>query len=432
MVQVVRHTLSNGLRILVVPQPHLQGASLGVYVKVGSRYESLEDNGLSHFLEHMLFRGTEAHDSAYALNLAAERLGGTLEAATHTDFTSYSLTVPHEHALEALDVLAQMMTRPRLLDLELEKQVVCEEILADLGDEGQEVDPDNLAGMLMYGQHPLSYKLTGDADNVKRFGDADLRRHLARHYTARNMVVCVAGAVDPEQVIQRGTPAFAALPPGQPTLIERPPPSRHGERFRFVKNPGSQTDLRVMLWTFGEDDPECAALSMLLSILDDGMSTRLHRRMTDDSGLAYDVYADSEHYEDVGVFEIGATVDHAKVPEVTRAAIELLRQLRDNPVTEQELDKARMRNRWDLRYALDDTEGMAELYGTNALFGRPDTWESMQQELERVTASDVQRVARRVIREENLYVVCVGVLNKKLQQGVRTAMAELPLQARLS
>jgi predicted Zn-dependent peptidase len=190
------HTAPNGLRIIVVPQPHLQGATLSVFIKAGPRYEQREVNGVSHFLEHMLFRGTARFENAYELSLSAEQLGGTLEAATYADFTNYQISVPSEHAEAGLDLIAELLRAPRFLDLELEKQIVREEILADLAADGREVDAENLSRQLVFGEHPLGYKITGDVDNVLRLSVDDLRAHMERHYGAVNSVVVATGAVD--------------------------------------------------------------------------------------------------------------------------------------------------------------------------------------------------------------------------------------------
>jgi len=419
---LVEDTAANGLRIVVVPQPHLQGATLSVFVKVGPRYERAEVNGVSHFLEHMLFRGTEQFATAYDLSLATERLGGTLEAATYADFTNYSISVPSEHAESGLELLAELLRAPRFLDLELEKKIVREEILADLSADGREVDIDNLSRMLLFGDHPLGFKITGDADNVDRLGLDDLREHLRVHYGASNTVVVATGAVEPVAIIAAAKRVLGALPRGQLTLLEQPPPARHGRRLWFIENDASQTEVRVCFRSFGGDDPDYMALKLLLRVLDDGMSTRLHRRMTDETGLAYEAFAALDSYEEVGVVELGASVEHDKVAEALSAMLAMMSELRDGQIAADELEKARTRYAWNLRRILDSAEDMAMYAGTQAVFGRNPELGLLLAECEHVTLLDLERAARRVIRRENAYVVCVGKVKKSVERAATKAL----------
>lgn len=421
--RLVERTARNGLRIVVVPQPHLQGATLSVFVKVGPRYEHREQNGISHFLEHMLFRGTERFANTYELSLAAETLGGMIEAATYADFTHYQISVPREHAEAGLELLAELVRAPRLLELELEKKIVREEILADLDAEGREVDAENLSRMLVFGEHPLGFKITGDADHVDRFTTDELRGHLAAHYGASNMVVVATGAVVPHALVLAAERAFGALPRGHLTLLEEPPPPRHEKQLWFVKNDASQTDVRVCFRAFGGDDSEFMALKLLVRVLDDGMSTRLHRRMTDESGLAYEVFAALDSYEETGLVEIGASVAHDKVAEALAVMLSLMSDLRDREIAEEELAKARTRYAWNLRRVLDSSEDMAMYAGNQALFGRPIDLARQLAECERVTLADLKSVARRVVRRENLHVVCVGKPKKSTERAAQKVLA---------
>jgi predicted Zn-dependent peptidase len=420
---LTEHTAANGLRVVVVPQPHLQGATLSVFVKVGPRYERPEVNGVSHFLEHMLFRGTEHFANAYELSLASERLGGTLEAATYADFTNYQISVPSEHAEAGLVLLSELLRGPRFLELALEKKIVREEILADLDSDGREVDVENLSRMLIFGEHPLGFKITGDAEHVDRLSLDDLHEHMRRHYGGANTVVVATGAVDPARIIATSERVLGGLPRGQLTLVEEPPPARHDKHLWFVKNDGSQTEVRVCFRAFGGDDPEFMALKLLLRVLDDGMSTRLHRRMTDETGLAYEAFAALDSYEETGVVELGASVEHDKVAEALTAMLALMSDLRDGEITSAELEKARTRYAWNLRRILDSAEDMAMYAGTQALFGRDPDLGLLLEECERVTLQDLKSVARRVIRREGVYIVCVGKVRKTIARATEKAYA---------
>ncbi len=420
----VEAVLENGMRVVVVPQPHLQGASLSVFVKVGPRYEQPETNGISHFLEHMLFRGTPRYETAYDLSLAAEALGGTIDAATYADFTHYQLNVPSERALEALDLLAELLRAPRLQELALEKKIVREEILADRDVDGREVDAENLSRLLLFPDHPLGFKITGEPDNVDGFDIPDLKRHLAAHYGASNMAVVATGAISSEALFTRTQQAFGDFPRGTLTLIEAPPPQRHDNHLTFVKNEASQSDVRVCFRAFGPDDPDYMALKLLLRVLDDGMSTRLHRRLTDESGLAYDAFGSLDPYEEISVVEVGASVEHDKVPEVLTVILDMMREFTHSLVSAAELEKARSRYSWNLRRIVDSPEDLALYAGTQAIFGRNIDLAELWSEVENVSAEAIRNAARRVIRKENLHIVCVGRIKKSVQKAAERAVQD--------
>jgi predicted Zn-dependent peptidase len=416
--------LGNGLRVLVVPQTHLQGATLSVFVKTGPRYEQKRTNGISHFLEHMLFRGTKSYATPYDLSFAAESLGGTIDAATYADFTQFQISVPREHAEQGLALLADLLLAPKFTDLALEKRIVREEILADLDEDGREVDAENLSRMLVYGaDDPLGFKITGDADNVDSFGEAELREHLREHYGAANMAVVATGAVEPLAMIAAAQKLFGELPRGTVTLIDRPPPPRHGERLRFVENDAAQTDVRILFRAFGSADPDFTALKLLVRILDDGMSTRLHRRLTDDSGLAYEVFSALDPYEETGLVEIGASVEHDKVAALTAEALAMMAELRDGGANSIELAKARTRYAWTLRRIIDSPEDMAMYVGTQSVFGRSTDLAHLLAEVESVSLERLSQVARRVIRSEGMHVLCVGKLTRAQRKQTEQAVA---------
>lgn len=330
---------------MVVPLPHLHSVAAGVFSRAGSRYERPETNGLSHFLEHMLFRGTREHPSAYAYNLALESLGGSLRAATHVDFTVYDVTVPKENLGASLALLAEPFGAPLMLDIETEKRIVAEEILGDLDTSGRELDIENLSRRLLFGRDPLAYKITGSARRVQSFTRAQLRAHLRRHYGARNLVLCLAGPVTPKEALAAAQRAFGAIPPGvRRALPAVPPAGRRGAKFLGADRRSSQADVRICFRTPGQRDKRVTALHVLGRVLDDGLSSRLYRRICEDSGLAYDAFGSAEVYEDTGVFDLGATVSPKKAGAVITEFFAMLEEIRAGSVTPAELEKAKTRH----------------------------------------------------------------------------------------
>ncbi|KYF82451.1 hypothetical protein BE17_26030 [Sorangium cellulosum] len=416
--------LSNGLKVVLVPQPHVHRAVASLYLRVGSRFETQQNNGISHFLEHMVFRGTPTLPTAHAQALAFERLGGTLYAATHVDHGVMSISVPPANLDLVLALLGEVATSPRFTAIEVERGIVREEILEDLDDEGRDIDADNNARALMYERHPLGFTITGGIDALDRFDEPMLRAHHARHYTAANAVLCVAGRFDPEASARVAERHFGALPRGEQVPAAPPPNGQKKPRFRFIENQSSQTELRVAFRGVSERDPREPAVEMLLRVLDDGMSTRLYERICDRLGLCYDVSGMFEAYEDDGVVDIAAGVQHDRATVVVRELFALLRELAEAGPREDELAKARDRHLWSVEAMLDDPEATAGFYGLSALADIARTPEARHEELARVTVADVRDAARALFRPERLTVVAVGLLRSseetKLEKAVRS------------
>jgi predicted Zn-dependent peptidase len=347
---VTRERLANGLTVVVAPLPHLHRAVGTLFLRVGPRFERRPENGISHFLEHMVFRGTATLPGAHAQALAFERLGATLHAATHVDHGTMSVTVPPRNLEAVLPLLAEVAATPRFADIEVERGIVREEILEDLDEDDRLVDPDDLVRALAYGDHPLGFPITGDLATLGTFDVEGLRRHHARHYTGHNAVLCVAGrlegGVDP--VLRLVEQHLGALPAGAPVGAEPAPPPPGKPRFSAVDTPSSQTDLRLAFRAPGSRSPAEPAVEMLLRVLDDGMSTRLYDRVCDARGLCYDVSAGYETYDDDGLVDVAATAQHERTSAVLTTVLEVLAELREHGPSADELDKARDRHRWSV------------------------------------------------------------------------------------
>lgn len=409
-------TLPNGLRVLLMHQPHLQRATASLYLRVGSRFETPPTNGLSHFLEHMLYRGTPSYPTTHAQALAFERLGGTLQAITATDHGIMTVTLPSETLVRAIAPLGEVLREPLFSGIEIERGIIEEEIREDLDDDGRQIDADNLVRDLLYPDHPLGYTITGSVEQLHRHRIDDLRRHHARHYNAANMVAAVAGNFDHEATWRALTDAFSVLPPGERVPVEPAPALPRAARFRYVDSDSSQTELRLAFRGFGERHPNEPAVEMLLRVLDDGMATRLYGRICNDKGLCYDVSAAVETFEDDGVFDIAAETQHERVTTVTREILDLCRELAAHGPTPEELDITRARLAWATRAMLDDPDEMASFYGIAALAGVTLSPGVRCDELVAVTREQIRDAAAALFRPERLGVVAVGVLSKSLQR----------------
>ena len=413
-----KDVLANGLRLVTVELPHLHTASVVMYAKVGSRFETPRDNGLSHFLEHMLFRGTKRLPDAYQINRAIEEIGGTLYAETGRDYSLYQISLHPESLAEGIGLFGEIFRTPTFSEIDVERRIVLEEMLEDLDEKGRLVNIDDIARLAVWPDHPLGWRITGPYENVERFSAADVKRHFAKFYGAKNMVLGVSGAVEHGAVLAAVEKAMSALPSGVEHAVRSPPESQKQARFGYVENEGSQTAAQLLFRAVPELDRDYPSMLMLSRIIDDGMSTRLHRRLCDELGLAYYVSASIEPFVDTGLFEIDGTAHHSNVPALVKEALEVARRLRDELPDDSELDKAKRRYRWDLERTFDDADAMAGWWGGTELFYKPTTFEEKLERVRRVTPESVREVARRVFRAERLTVTCVGRLSKKRQAQV--------------
>lgn len=416
---LARETLANGLELVLVPLPHLHTVTVIFAVKAGARYEAPSKNGISHVLEHMMFRGSRRFPSARALNLAIEELGGQLDATTHVDFTTYELTLPPESLEEGLDRFAEVLLAPLFLDLELEKKILKEELLEDLDEDGVDVNVDNLSRRLLFRDHGLGQTITGTIDGILALTEKDLREFLAHHYVGANSVIAVAGPFEPGRLAQVLARCFGGLPRGHRTVPNTPVLDGRGERFGLVRDPGTQCHVRMSFHAYGESHPDGLALDFLARTLDDGMGSRLHHRLRDQLGMAYDSFAGIDPYEDCGVFDLGASVEHGKLPELLKELHTLARGLRDADVSAEELERVHKRYLWDLVATLDDAHNTALWHATRTLFGVRESFDVAEARAKSVTADDVRRVAADVFRDENVHVAVVGDPTGRVEDKAR-------------
>jgi predicted Zn-dependent peptidase len=410
----VETQLSNGLRVSAVCMPHVRRSVLDVHTRTGSRFEAPSQNGISHFLEHMLHRGTASHPSAHALALAIESLGGALSAATFVDHGAVSLAAPPQNIAALLEILAELLLQPIFSGLDVEKGIVREEILESLDEDGRSVEADHLLRALTFPDHPLGFPITGSLQTLDSFDVPLLRAHHLRHYVAQGSVVTVAGPIDSERMLQQVASAFSAMKGGAEPISLAPAP-QSGARFSHVRYAGSQASVRVGLRAPGEHDRDEPATELLLRVLDDGMATRLYERLCDERGLCYDVSASYEAYADAGLFDIAADAAPERTERVLGEIFTVMRALREEGPTESELDKAKQRFAWQLDEQDDDPAALASFYGLGELTGIARTPAERLEVLQAVTLEQVQHAAERLFSSDSLNVLIVGPLSTKVR-----------------
>jgi predicted Zn-dependent peptidase len=422
-----KDTLPNGLRVVTVETPHLHTALVSAYVRVGSRHEGLENNGVSHFLEHMFFRGSQNYPDTVKMNAAVENVGGNLNGVTTRDHGSYYTPLHPSHLDVGVRILGDMLIRPLLVEFDTEREIILEEMLDEVDDKGRDIDVDNLSKMQLFGQHPLAMKIAGTRESVRALRLEQIRVHHQRHYVTGNIVFAAAGNVRHAEVLRLVEDAFAALPQGQPAKESAPQWALTGPRFHYVEHDEAQTEFRLNFVTVPEQHPDFPALQLLRRVLDDGLSSRLPFNVVEKRGLAYSLHAGMEAFHDAGIFEIDAACAPNKAAAVVEETFRTLGELCEGRVTPDELDRAKRRHRMFLDFAQDSPGELVAWFGGTEIFRPAETFEDRARLIDAQTAEGIQAVARKYFSKKNLLVVGVGPKNgaRALEKIVRDA-AGLP------
>ncbi len=405
----VAHTLSNGLRLLVTPMPYARSVSISVYFAAGSRYEPAEaDAGLSHFLEHLCFKGTTRRPKPLDISMELDATGGNINAATHRELTVYYAKVTPEHLEQATDVMADMLRNSLLADSEIERErgVILEE-LAAVEDSPTEQVSVLLDGQLWPGQ-PHGRDVAGTEQSVTELPNARIVDYYHRQYVPNATVVSLAGAITVEAGLDLIRRHFDDWAPGTPLDWVRSVDAPRGPRLALLEKDTEQAHVAFGMRALSSGDEDRYALDLYSVILGEGMSSRLFSRLREELGLCYDIHSYMSTLLDTGMFGVYAGVDPDNTTETVREiSRELARSL--TTIGDDELARAKAVSRSRTQLRLEDTRSVAAMYGSLAILGLPmRTPEEALARSQAVTVEDVQRVAERVITEDALQLAIVG------------------------
>ena len=412
-------TLANGLQVVTVELPHLHSADVAVYLKVGGRNDPPGRTGLSHFLEHMLFRGTAEYASSLEIEAAFESLGGGINAATDADSTCYYGRIHPRFASQGLEILASMLLRPRLEGIELERRIIGEEALEDISQDGDEISPDVVVGRMLWPGHPLGESTVGSLEDIARITEQDLRQHLATWYRPNNAVVVAAGPVQHSQIVEAtervmGSWQGADLPVIQPVMT----PLEAGPSCRFIRDSDSQITMQLAFRACHRAAPELTTLKLLRRILAGGGCSRLHLALRERLGLIYSVDASIGSYDETGCLSIDLSTAPENLATVLKATLEELRLLAASPVPEQELERVRTVYLADLDYSRDSVSEMGIRFGWGTLMGVARSIDDDQQLVAQVSAAELQGLAVELFRPENRFLGVIGPIESIDQQEI--------------
>lgn len=404
----VIHRPEGGARLLVAPMPYMASVSVGFWVAVGGRHEEAEENGISHFIEHMLFKGTRRRN-ARRISEEIEGVGGYLNAFTSEEQTCYYARVPRRHLDRVVEVLSDMFLYPRFDPAEVEKErgVIKEEIAMHLDQPQQLVQ--ELLNATLWPEHPLGRPLTGTPEGLDRLDQTHLRHYHRTHYTANQLVVAVAGGVEEQEVRRVFEDFWPRLPAGRRARCKPAPSADQTPRFGLVNRQVEQAQLAVGFRTCPQDDPRRFALRILNAILGENMSSRLFVRLREDLGLAYAVHSSTSFFRDTGDLAIFCGLDPAHLGRAFRVIIEELGRLARRAPARAEFERAREYALGQIDLGIEGTENCMNWLGEQFLaHGRLRSPLTIKQRLARVTPAEVRRAAAEFLRPERLAVAVVG------------------------
>lgn len=403
-----RTALPTGPRVISARLPSARSVSIAAYVLAGSRLEAPDQIGVAHFMEHITFKGTSAYPTTQAISEAIEGVGGSFNAATDRESTVYWVRVPLREMDRAMDVVGELIVRPRLADADIdgERTVIIEEIRSYLDDPSEYCQ--TLFQTAMFGDGPLGREICGDEADIRALPAEAVRAFWATAYRPSNIVVAVAGDVSHDRALDLARNAFGAGDGALPAVAPAPDLPA-GDRIRTGKRATNQAQVCVGVPALHRDHPDSWTLAVLNVILGDGMSSRLFLSVREELGLAYDISSGLVDYADAGVLEVSAGVDPAGLPAALDAILVELVRLRDEPVPDHELTKAKRYLSGGLELRMDDTRHVASwIGGQEALHDRVLTLDDALTSVAAVDGADVRRLAEQLFRDEALRLAVVA------------------------
>ncbi|MBK9518960.1 MAG: insulinase family protein [Anaeromyxobacter sp.] len=391
---------------------------IALYVRAGSRHETAAVNGVSHFLEHLFFRGSQGWPDSVAMNAAVEAVGGNLNGVTARDHGCYYTPIHPDALGTGVAILGDLVQRPLLKEMEVEREVILEEILDEIDADGRDIDPDNLVKRLVFPGHPLGFKIGGTRETVKALRPRHVRAHLERFYTGANLVLAVAGPVRHAEVLDLAQRHLGGLPRGVRTEDRAPPPWPDAPGLQVVGHDDAQAELTIAFPCPPEHHPDYPAFLCIRRLLDDGLSSRLPFEIVEKRGLAYSLHCGLDTFADAGMLVVDGACAPRKVPLVVTEVLKVLADLAAGPVPEAELLRVQRRHRMSLAFSLDSPADLAGWYGAGEVLAAPEGFEARCRRVEAVTLADVQRVAAGAFTRRNLATVVVGQVGRRAEKAL--------------
>ncbi|OGY59473.1 MAG: hypothetical protein A3F24_00440 [Candidatus Colwellbacteria bacterium RIFCSPHIGHO2_12_FULL_44_17] len=404
-----KQTLANGLRLITVPIAGSLTTTVLVLVEAGSEYETKEINGLSHFLEHMCFKGTKTRPSSQNISKELDTLGAHYNAFTSDEMTGYYATIAKENTDKAIEIISDIYLNSLLKeeDIDKERGPIIEEINMREDDPGSKVW--ELWPELLYGDQPAGWKITGSKESVKMLKREDFLRYFNKRYIAENTVVVIAGDIDEVKVTETVNKFWEKVQRGMRTQKPKTIESQSEPRILLKYKQLDQTHLKLGVRAYTITDPRRFPAGIIMNILGGKMSSRLWLRIREEMGVAYYVHSDYDFDIDHGYIAIAAGVSNEKLEAVVKVILEEFKRLKTEKLTDKELEEAKSNMIGRLAISIETPEDWADFYGNQEIMtGSIMSPEERMAKIRKVTVEDIQTVANDLFKDEKLNLVLIG------------------------
>lgn len=403
--------LPNQLRLITIPIEEVQSATTLILVGAGSRYENKNNNGVSHFLEHMAFKGTEKRPSAIEISSIIDGMGAESNAFTGKEYTGYYIKSAADKVDVSLDLLSDMLTNLKLDQKEIEKErgVIIEEI--NMYEDTPARKIGDLIEELLYGDVPLGWDIAGTKKVIRSLQRKDFVDYMNSLYSTDNMVLVVAGKIDPTEIEEKAQKYFSNLTVFPTSTFEKVIENQSNPAIKIHHKNTEQAHFALAVRAAGlANEADRYPLAILGSILGGGMSSRLFSEVREKRGLAYYVRAYTDRYIDVGYFSAFAGVDKNRIDEAIKVVKnEFIKVTKDGEITEEEVKKAKEYNKGHFVLGLEDTQSVATFFAMNQILEKEiKTPEGMLEKIDAVTLEDVQRVAKKYLDTKAYNLAIIG------------------------
>ncbi len=412
--------LKNGVRLLTVPMKGNQTVTVMIMTEVGSRYEDEKQNGLSHFLEHMCFKGTENRTGSQ-ISTELDGIGAHFNAFTFSSGTAYYAKTHHSHLEKTLDILSDMYLHSNFPedDLNKERGVIIEEI--NMYEDLPQRKVQEVFDRVMFGNHPLGRPTIGPKENIKNFTRQDFIDYRKKYYNGKATIVVVAGNFDQKKIKKQVEKHLAKLDAGKLWKPAPAPKKLPAPAISAIPKKTDQSHLVMGFKTFGVKSPKRKIMRVLSCILGGGMSSRLFAKMREQLGICYYIRSGAEYFSDTGNLTISSGVGNGRLKEAVQGILDEIKKLRDEKVSSAELDKAKQMIASSIAMGMETSEQNAEFYVEQELYHEDIiTPEKSTKETNSVTAEQIQKLAKEIFRTDNIYFAVVGP--NEDEQGVKNLL----------
>ena len=404
-----KHTAENGLRIITVPMPDSQSVTVLVMVEAGSKYETKEENGISHFLEHMCLKGTSKRPESGTISRELDGLGAQFNAFTGGEYTGYYAKAHPKYFEKILDVVSDMYLDPLFEQKEIDKEkgVIIEEI--NMYEDMPDMQVQHLWDELLYGDQPAGWKILGTKETVSAMNRENFVSYRKKYYVPKSTIVVVAGNIDEGFVREKVSEAFKTMPAGEKNGKQPVKEIQDSPKVLVKNRETDQTHIVMGVRTFGVHHPDVVILRVMNAVLGGSMGSRLFQKLRDEMGVCYYVRSYPNRQTDVGDLRVSTGVDNKRIKEVVSAVLEELQKLVNSPVPEEELQRAKDCLIGKIYLNLEPTDDVASFFADQEIVrGDIRTPEEIAVLIRKVTAADIQRVAKDIFKNEGLNLAIVG------------------------